>query len=95
MSGQTLHGPAGECALSAQEARVALALMQNSRPRRVVSRDALFYRLWGRFPATASRAVDVHVASLRKKLARVGATPPPLTTARGLGYLWSDPTRTG
>ena len=91
LAGHTLHGPMGTCALSAQEARVALALMQHQG--RVVSRVALFYRLWGRVPPHASRAVDVHVAALRKKLTRVGAEPPPLTTARGLGYLWTEPTQ--
>lgn len=65
LDGTTLHGPATAVMLSAAEARLLDMLLHNAG--RVTSRDALFYRLWGRLPTTPSRVVDVHVAALRRK----------------------------
>ncbi len=65
LEGTTLHGPSAAVALSAAEARLLDMLLDNAG--RVTSRDALFYRLWGRLPTTPSRVVDVHVAALRRK----------------------------
>lgn len=65
LQGTTLHGPTAAVPLSAVEARLLEMLLHNAG--RVTSRDALFYRLWGRLPTTPSRVVDVHVASLRRK----------------------------
>ena len=84
--GNTLRGPRGSATLSVAESLIADTLWHHRGA--VVSRDALFYRLWGRVPRQRSRAVDVHVASLRRKLKAVGLVPPPIETARGLGYLW-------
>ena len=86
LHGDALHGPLGAAPLSAQEALIATALWQHRGA--VVSREALFYRLWGRVPAEPSRVVDVHVAALRRKLTVVGHRPAPIETARGLGYRW-------
>ena len=65
LQGTTLHGPTAAVPLSAAEARLLEMLLHNAG--RVTSRDALFYRLWGRLPTTRSRVVDVHVAALRRK----------------------------
>ena len=65
LEGTTLHGPTAAVSLSAAEARLLEMLLHNAG--RVTSRDALFYRLWGRLPTTPSRVVDVHVAALRRK----------------------------
>ena len=65
LQGTTLHGPTAAVPLSAAEARLLEMLLHNAG--RVTSRDALFYRLWGRLPTTPSRVVDVHVAALRRK----------------------------
>ena len=65
LEGTTLHGPTAAVPLSAAEARLLEMLLHNAG--RVTSRDALFYRLWGRLPTTRSRVVDVHVAALRRK----------------------------
>ena len=65
LEGTTLHGPTAAVPLSAAEARLLDMLLYNAG--RVTSRDALFYRLWGRLPTTPSRVVDVHVAALRRK----------------------------
>jgi DNA-binding response OmpR family regulator len=48
----------------------------------VVTRDRLLERVWGIAFAGGTRTVDVHVAQLRKKLAR----PDLIETVRGVGY---------
>lgn len=89
LEGTTLHGPAGAVALSAAETRLLEMLLDNAG--RVTSREALFYRLWGRLPDTPSRVVDVHVAALRRKCRRVGGIGDSagltITGVRGEGYL--------
>jgi DNA-binding response OmpR family regulator len=53
---------------------------------RVVTRDRLLERVWGLSFAAGTRTVDVHVAQLRKKLAR----PELIETVRGVGYRARD-----
>lgn len=84
LDGATLHGPDGAAALSVAEARLLGMLLDNAG--RVTSRDALFYRLWGRLPDAPSRVVDVHVAALRRKCRRAGGSLS-ITAVRGEGYL--------
>ncbi len=48
----------------------------------VISRDSLLERVWGYDYAGGTRTVDVHVAQLRRKLAR----PELIRTVRGSGY---------
>jgi DNA-binding response OmpR family regulator len=48
----------------------------------VVSRDLLLDRVWGQEYPGGTRTVDVHVAQLRRKLAR----PDLIRTLRGAGY---------
>jgi DNA-binding response OmpR family regulator len=49
---------------------------------RVVTRDQLLERVWGFSFAGGTRTVDVHVAQVRRKLAR----PELIETVRGIGY---------
>ena len=67
-SGRSLYlgeGQAGGLELSEREYRLARILVLNlNKP---VPRDALELALWGR-PRSGSRAVDVHVSSLRRRL---------------------------
>ena len=89
LRGTTLHGPGGSVALSVAEARLLDMLLYNAGS--VTSREALFYRLWGRLPGRRSRAIDVHVAALRRKTRTAagddgGVT---ITAVRGEGYLLS------
>jgi two-component system, OmpR family, alkaline phosphatase synthesis response regulator PhoP len=55
----------------------------------VFSRDALLERVWGYDYAGGTRTVDVHVAQLRRKLAR----PDLIRTVRGTGYKAIQPTK--
>ncbi|MFL6006999.1 MAG: winged helix-turn-helix domain-containing protein, partial [Gaiellaceae bacterium] len=51
-------------------------------PDRVLTREVLLDRVWGLAFPGGTRTVDVHVASLRRKLAR----PDIVRTVRGAGY---------
>jgi len=53
----------------------------------VFSREALLERVWGYDYAGGTRTVDVHVAQLRRKLAR----PDLIRTVRGAGYKAVNP----
>ena len=53
---------------------------------RVVSRDELLQRLWGRRETHRDRTVDVFVKKLREKLDRPGATHTYIQTRYGVGY---------
>jgi PAS domain S-box-containing protein len=56
----------------------------------VVERSTLYGVLWGFDPSKRSRAIDVYVGSLRRKLAELGA-PDAIHTVRGVGYLFHGP----
>lgn len=73
--------------LSQQESVILRILIANAGS--IVYRSSLYYLLWGR-SKQESRAVDVHISSLRKKLNILAAqelSPSPIKTVRGLGYL--------
>lgn len=55
----------------------------------VVDRTVLYEELWGFDSSLRSRAIDVYVGSLRRKLRELGA-PDMIHTVRGVGYLISD-----
>lgn len=55
----------------------------------VVERTLLYEELWGFDPAARSRAIDVYVASIRRKLGELGA-PELIHTVRGVGYVLHD-----
>ena len=72
-----------ELALSPTEFRLLAALME--KPGRVLSREQLLDRVWGRDIHVETRTVDVHVGRLRKALCRHGGEDL-LRTVRGTGY---------
>jgi two-component system phosphate regulon response regulator PhoB len=55
------------------------------KPGRVLSREQLLDRVWGRDIYVDTRTVDVHVGRLRKALMRYGGSDP-IRTVRGAGY---------
>ncbi|MCY4373987.1 MAG: winged helix-turn-helix domain-containing protein, partial [Spirochaetaceae bacterium] len=57
--------------VGAQEAEVLRILLATRGS--TVTRDALFYAIWGHPPVRRSRAVDMHVTALRRHLAAVAA----------------------
>jgi DNA-binding response OmpR family regulator len=50
-----------------------------------VTREELMRNVWGRKPSSA-RTVDMHVASLRRKLEANSRRPQYILTVRGVGY---------
>jgi DNA-binding winged helix-turn-helix (wHTH) protein len=81
-----LHGPAGSCTLCAQEQSILRLLAANrGEP---VSREALYYGIWGKPSSGKSRVVDVHVSSLRRKFRRLSPESGDcIRSVRGVGYL--------
>ena len=73
-----------EVPVSRKEIEVLFFLAQNSE--RIVSREEILDAVWGRFAASAERAVDFHILNLRKKLEPDPAAPRYLLTRHGLGY---------
>ena len=69
--------------LGPTEFRLLTTLME--RPGRVLSRDQLLDRVWGRDIYVDTRTVDVHVGRLRKALMKHGGSDP-IRTVRGSGY---------
>jgi hypothetical protein len=81
LMGRRMKLPDGrEVELSAHEAVVAGLLLANRGA--VVSRRALSVALWGRLPPRPSRAVDMHISALRRKLGRDS-----ISCVRGQGYV--------
>lgn len=89
LSRMELRSAGGSCPLSAQEQSILLLLTTHSGE--PVSREALYYGIWGKPPSRGSRAVDMHIASLRKKLKRLFPDiRDPIRSIRGVGYLISE-----
>jgi DNA-binding response OmpR family regulator len=81
-----LGSPAGSRSLCVQEQKILRLLAANAG--QPVSREALYYGIWGKPASAESRVVDMHIASLRKKLRELfpqsGAC---IRSVRGVGYL--------
>ena len=73
MAGDEVH-------LTPREFDILAMLMAD--PGAVVSRDDLLRRLWGTTWAVQTKAIDVHVSSLRRKL----GDPAWVETVRGVGF---------
>jgi DNA-binding response OmpR family regulator len=75
-----VHVAGEEVTLTAREFDLLSILLGN--PDRVLTRELLLDRVWGLAFPGGTRTVDVHVASLRRKLGR----PELVQTVRGVGY---------
>jgi len=71
-------------ALSRGEYRLLRYLLEHRGS--TISREELFDKVWGKESDTMSRTVDVHVASLRKKIEPDPRYPQYLLTVKGFGY---------
>lgn len=74
-----------EVQLTPREFDILAMLMHD--PGAVVSRDELMRRLWGTTWAVQTKAIDVHVSSLRRKL----GDPAWVETVRGVGFRLAVP----
>ncbi|MEY4982525.1 MAG: hypothetical protein RIR62_791 [Pseudomonadota bacterium] len=73
-----------EVKLGPTEFRLLSVFME--KPGRVLTREMLLDRVWGRDIFVDTRTVDVHVGRLRKALSLEGADGDPIRTVRGSGY---------
>ncbi len=74
--------------LTYQEARVLRMLVEQRGS--VVPREALFYAIWGNRGSETSRVVDVHVASIRKKIHSILESKEDvkiISPVRNIGYI--------
>ena len=59
-------------------------------PRRVLSREVIFERVWGYDFGPGSKALDVYIGYLRRKTEADGE-PRLIHTVRGVGYVLREP----
>ena len=97
-AGETVASGALEIAYSAHEAKLAGRLLDLSpkefeilyllvrKSGRVMTRQFLMERVWGRPYINTSRVIDTHIKNIRKNLGKAGNC---LVTVEGLGYKWS------
>jgi hypothetical protein len=86
LHGMSLQTPAGPVALTFHESRILQKLL--SARGEPVPREALSYSVSGTAGSSESRAVDVHVAALRRKVRRaVPEAGPFIVCVRRQGYL--------
>jgi two-component system KDP operon response regulator KdpE len=69
--------------------RILALLMQ--RPKQAIPRDELFRRVWHTTDGDSTRALDVHIAYLRRTLEADPSNPKLIVTERGLGYRLCPP----
>jgi len=74
--------------LTRTEFQLLELLMRN--PRRVLTHNLIYERVWGYDFGPASNALRVYIGYLRRKLQDAGARPL-LHTVRGVGYVLREP----
>ena len=70
--------------LAAREFQLLRYLIE--RPGIAVSRTELLQAVWGYAAQSSTRTVDVHIASLRRKLEKDPVSPEMIITIKGIGY---------
>jgi two-component system, OmpR family, response regulator PfeR len=87
LQGCSLRGPGARVELTAVEARILEALLAGRGS--PVPREALALCAWGRPAPRGSRALDMHVSCIRRKVrdAFPASGPRFITSVRGEGYL--------
>ncbi len=83
----TAHRGPREIPLSRTEYQLLELLLAN--PRRVMSRDVIFEKVWGYDFGPDSNSLDVYIGYLRRKLEQAGE-PRLIHTVRGVGYVMKD-----
>lgn len=86
--GNHLRSPLDEVSLSHQESKILRILIKQRG--QAVSREVLFYTLWGKLPAHRSRVIDVHISLIKKKihsLAPENDRKDFIIPVRGIGYM--------
>ena len=79
----------GERSVTLSRTEYQLLELFLANPRRVLSRDAIFEKVWGYDFGPDSNSLDVYVGYLRRKLEAAGE-PRLIHTVRGVGYVLRD-----
>lgn len=90
--GRAIEGPLGPQRLTEQEARLLRALIDSVG---ALGRAAAYRFVFARGWDPGDRALDVHVAHLRRKIRDAGGDPDAIATLRGQGYALRDVTSAG
>jgi two-component system OmpR family response regulator len=77
-----------DAALTALEVQIVRWLSRHRG--RAVGRAELLEHVWGVAPTLSTRAVDVAISALRKKIERDPERPRLIVSVRGVGYSWGD-----
>jgi DNA-binding response OmpR family regulator len=93
LDSRTVTGPAGTVDLAKSEFDVLEVFL--SRPNRVLSRSAIFDAIGNQEDAEASRALDLRIMRLRRKIEADPGNPRFLRTVRGEGYIFAMPVSHG
>jgi DNA-binding response OmpR family regulator len=81
-----LHCTTAKLRLSVQERIILKKLILNRN--QPVSRDVLYYAMWGKPYTKKSRVVDMHISSIRRKLySHLPQSKACITSLKGIGYL--------
>lgn len=83
-SARVLRSSTGEVSLRPKEH--ALLSLFLSAPGHLFLREEIVERVWGHRYLPSSRTLDVHVGSLREKMALLQKSGPTVQTVRGVGY---------
>lgn len=83
LTNRTITGPLGSDLFTLQELRLLLALVDSKGP---LSRPAAYRSVFKRPWQPEDRSLDVHIASLRKKLRKTSGSANMIMTLRGEGY---------
>lgn len=78
--------------LSLTRRELALLSTMAAHPQRILTREQLYFEVWGRVPRRSDRSVDVYVSRLRAKLADALPEIQLIHTHTGLGYRFSPET---
>ena len=87
LDSRMVSGPAGAVELAKSEFDVLEVFL--TRPNRVLSRAAIFEAIGHQEDAEASRALDLRIMRLRRKIEADPASPRYLRTVRGEGYIFA------
>ena len=58
---------------------------------RIISREELLEKVWGRSPDSTTRTLDVHISRLRQKMGDMSDAPSVIQTVHGQGYKFVPP----
>ena len=58
---------------------------------RIISREELLEKVWGRSPDSTTRTLDVHISRLRQKMGDMTDAPSVIQTVHGQGYKFVPP----